>query len=191
MSSLPSPAPSWRGQRAWTHPQVLTIAPPVGSIQAADLTMAWDQPAETAWLSLCLINRSSILLNCSGGILWISRIEQVLLPLWRLPGTSPMTALVELYVCGAQPIVQQADTLLTAWQEATFREPTADDIAFEQCRLETPAEEAAAIWRFNEARHWETQPERRKLWNELMTAWSRLSVVSSVMTAAVTGDVEY
>jgi hypothetical protein len=56
-------------------------------------------------------------------------------------------------------IVHQADTLLTTWQVATFREPTADDIAFEQRRVESSAEEAAAIWRFNEARHMETQPE--------------------------------
>lgn len=31
----------------------------------------WDQPAEVAWLSLCLLSRSSIVLNSSVGILWI------------------------------------------------------------------------------------------------------------------------
>ncbi|WP_159046422.1 hypothetical protein [Streptomyces sp. MMG1121] len=49
-------------------------------------------------------------------------------------------------------------------------------------------EELAAIWRFNEAHHWESQPERRDLCTELMPAWSRQSVVCSVMTAAVTVD---
>ncbi len=29
------------------------------------------------------------------------------------------------------------------------------------------------------------------MWTELMPAWSRLVVVCSVMSAAVTGDVEY
>lgn len=33
--------------------------------------VARGQPADTAWLSLCLMSSSSILLNSSGGILWI------------------------------------------------------------------------------------------------------------------------
>ncbi|MEU6512165.1 MULTISPECIES: hypothetical protein [unclassified Streptomyces] len=44
----------------------------------------------------------------------VSRIEEVLLPLWRLPRASPVIDLVELYVRGAQPIMQQADAVLAA-----------------------------------------------------------------------------
>ncbi|AOR35775.1 hypothetical protein BFF78_36090 [Streptomyces fodineus] len=129
----------------------------------------------------------------AGLVARVSRLDRELLPLWRnrLPSDSPVIALVVIYVRAAQPILRHADDVLAAWQGAVRREPTRDEIAEEARRLRVSPEEAEAIWRFEEARHWESQPPRGPLWDELLPTWARLMAVSSVMAAAVTGDVEY
>ncbi|MFI2204696.1 hypothetical protein ACH47Z_28690 [Streptomyces sp. NPDC020192] len=123
----------------------------------------------------------------------VARIEGELLPQWRqrLSSGSPMIDLVEIYVRSAQPIVRHADDILTAWQGAVLRKPTGDEIADEARRLDVSIEEAESIWRFEEARHWESQPPRSALWDELLPTWAYLGSVCSVVAAAVTGDVEY
>ncbi|ANP53628.1 hypothetical protein J2Z21_008458 [Streptomyces griseochromogenes] len=123
----------------------------------------------------------------------VARIDKILLPLWRerLPSDSPMIALLEIYVRGAQPILHHAEDVLAAWRGAVWRGPTQEEIAYEARRLQASPEEARTIWRFEEARDWESQPSRSALWEELLPKWSYLTSVASVVAAAVTGDVEY
>ncbi|GHE15301.1 hypothetical protein [Streptomyces alanosinicus] len=129
----------------------------------------------------------------AGLVAKVARIDKELLPLWRerLPGGSSMIALVEIYVRSAQPILRHADDVLAAWRTAVWREPISEELAYEERRLNVSAEDARAIWRFEEARHWEAQPPRSALWEELLPKWSYLTSVASVVAAAVTGDVEY
>jgi hypothetical protein len=62
----------------------------------------------------------------------ITVLREESLPQWRerLAADSPMTELVDLYVRGAQPIVRHADAVLTAWEQATLPEPTAEEIGY-------------------------------------------------------------
>ncbi|EST27407.1 hypothetical protein [Streptomyces roseochromogenus] len=129
----------------------------------------------------------------AGLVAKVARIDKELLPLWRerLPSDSPVIALVEIYVRSAQSILHHADDVLAAWRGAVWQEPTQEEIAHEAHRLQVSPEDARAIWRFEEARHWESQPPRSALWEELLPKWSYLTSVASVVAAVVTGDVEY
>ena len=120
----------------------------------------------------------------AGLVAKVSRLERELLPLWRnrLPSDSPVIALVMIYVRAAQPILRHADDVLAAWQGAVLLEPAREEIAEEARRLRISPEEA---------RHWESQPPRGALWDDLLPTWACLLSVSSVMAAAVTGDAEH
>ncbi|GHE02611.1 hypothetical protein [Streptomyces alanosinicus] len=128
----------------------------------------------------------------AGLVAKVTRIDKELLPLWRkqLPSGSPMIALVEIYIHGAPSLLHHAEDVLAAWRGAVWREPTGEEIAYEERRLQVSPEEAEAIWRFEEAHRWESQPPRSALWDELLPKWSYLTSVASVIAAAVTGDVE-
>ncbi|MDO0936550.1 hypothetical protein QQY66_34385 [Streptomyces sp. DG2A-72] len=123
----------------------------------------------------------------------VGMVQDELLPKWRarFPVGSTMVELIEMYIRGAQPIVQHADAVLTAWREAALPEPSDDELAYRTRYSGLSVEEARARLRYQIAAGWEEDPSRRALWEEMLPAWTRLGAVRSTMMAAVTGDVEY
>jgi hypothetical protein len=101
-----------------------------------------------------------------------------------------MTELIDLYVRGAQPVVQHAAAVRAAWECTTLPEPASDDIARQVHYAGASADEAAARLRYDIAARWEDEPDRRSLWEEMESAWNHLGAVRSTMMAAVSGYVE-
>jgi hypothetical protein len=119
-------------------------------------------------------------------------LQEEFLPAWRsrVPSGSPMTELIDLYVRGAQPVVQHAAAVRAAWECTTLPEPASDDIARQVRYAGASADEAAARLRYDIAARWEDEPDRRSLWAAMEPAWNYLGGVRSTTMAAVSGDVE-
>ncbi|MGW0731867.1 hypothetical protein [Streptomyces sp. NPDC002851] len=123
----------------------------------------------------------------------VAMLRDVFVPGWRdrLQGGSPMLELVDMYVRGAQPVVERAGDVLAAWRTAALPEPTCEDIAYRVRYSDASAEEVAAQLRYEGAARWEEESPRRSLWKEMEPSWNHLGAVRSTMMAAVSGDVEY
>lgn len=109
----------------------------------------------------------------------------------RLPADSPMAELIEMYINGAQPIVQYAEEVLAAWHQAALPEPTDDEIGYKTRYSDLSVEQVKVRLQYEIAAGWEEEPPRRTLWEEMLPTWNHLGAVRSTMMAAVSGDVEY
>ncbi|ONK13159.1 hypothetical protein [Streptomyces sp. MP131-18] len=108
-----------------------------------------------------------------------------------VPAESPMVRLLRAYANAGRPLVQFAPRLEEAWEAAPVPEPSDEEIAEEAAQFALSADRACGWLIQKNVQRWEEvhlPSGAMELWR---TVSHRMMVIGGVITAAITGDLDW